>query len=96
MTNQSINDKIIAYLVKYEPYRIAVFGSYARNENTKDSDLDILIHLKKSISLLELVKIQRELSDITGIKVDLLTQGALKNNKLKNYIEKDLKIIYQC
>jgi len=90
-----IEQKIINYLLVYEPIYIGIFGSYSRNEQNKNSDIDILIKLKKSVSLLQLIKIQDELSDNLVIKVDLLTEGAIKNNRIKQNIEKDLKIIYK-
>ena len=95
MTDKILNQKIIDYLLNYSPSKIGIFGSYSRNENNQNSDLDILIKFNQPISLLQLVKLERELTEILGIKVDLLTDGALKNQKLKNYIEKDLVIIYQ-
>ena len=95
MTDQILIQKIIDYLAKYNPSKIGIFGSYSRNENTQNSDLDILVKLEQSISLLQLVRIERELSELLGIKVDLMTEGALKNQKLKKYIENDLVIIYQ-
>ena len=95
MTDQILNQKIIDYLLRYRPSKIGIFGSYSRNENNQNSDLDVLVKLEESISLLQLVRIERELSETLGIKVDLITEGALKNKKLKSYIEKDLVIIYQ-
>ena len=50
---------------------------------------------KSRFGLLQLVRIERELSDILGIKVDLVTEKALKNKKLKEYILHDLQIIYE-
>lgn len=95
MITAILNEKIISYLSHYSPLKIGIFGSYARNENNSKSDLDILISLKTSISLLQLVRMERELSEILGVKVDLITEGALKNKKLKKYIQQDLKIIYE-
>jgi len=95
MTDQILNQKIIDYLLRYRPSKIGIFGSYSRNENNQNSDLDVLVKLEESISLLQLVRIERELSETLGIKVDLITEGALKNKKLRTYIEKDLVIIYQ-
>jgi predicted nucleotidyltransferase len=86
---------IIDTLKPFNPVKIGIFGSYARNENRPDSDLDILINLRSSISLLQLVHIERELSELLGVKVDLVSDGAIKNRKLRNYIEADLKIIFQ-
>jgi predicted nucleotidyltransferase len=86
---------IIDTLKPFNPVKIGIFGSYARNENRPDSDLDILINLRSSISLLQLVHIERNLSELLGVKVDLVSDGAIKNRKLRNYIEADLKIIFQ-
>lgn len=95
MISAKIKQKIIDYFKSYKPVKIGVFGSFARNENTPKSDIDILINFKNTISLFQLVKFERELSELLGIKVDLVTENALKNWKLKQYIEKDLQIIYQ-
>jgi hypothetical protein len=74
---------------------VGVFGSYARGENQKGSDLDVLIAFEYQISLLKLVQIEQELSDKLGIRIDLVTENSLKNSRLKAYIEKDLITIYQ-
>ena len=95
MIDNQIQNQVINTLLPYEPFRIGVFGSYARGENNENSDLDILISFKRKISLLKLVQIQQELSDKLGIKVDLVTENGLKNPRLKNYIKKDLISIYQ-
>jgi len=89
------SSKIVNYLEEYDPLKIGVFGSYVRGEQTSKSDLDILINLKKRIGLLQLVRIERELTELLGVKVDLVTEDSLKNERLKAYIEKDLMIIYQ-
>lgn len=82
-------------MLVYEPVYIGIFGSYARNEQSDKSDLDILIKLKNTVSLLKLVKIQEELSEKLQKKVDLLTEGAIKNIRIKRNIAKDFKIIYK-
>ena len=95
MLDPEKNKIIIDYLQAYNPVKIGIFGSYARNESRPDSDLDILINLNTAISLFQLVRIERELSELLGVKVDLVTEGAIKNQKLRKYIEADLKIIFQ-
>jgi predicted nucleotidyltransferase len=83
MDRKYIDTTIINYLEPYKPERIGIFGSYAREEQTKDSDIDILVSFKETISLFDLVRIHQELSDLLGIKVDVVTEGALKNETLK-------------
>jgi len=96
MIDSAKNKIIVDYLQQYNPVKIGIFGSYAREENRPDSDLDILINLNTTISLFQLVRFERELSELLGVKVDLVSDGAIKNQKLRNYIEADLKIIFQA
>lgn len=93
--NKELHTKLLHHLLPYDPVRIGVFGSFARKENKKGSDLDILIKFKDKISLLKLVQIEQELSDKLGIPIDLVTENSLKNQRLKKYIEKDLITIYE-
>ena len=92
---QKISNTILSYLINYNPEMIGLFGSYSRNENKKGSDIDILVKFKETLSLLQLIRIENELSKKLGIKVDLVTEGAIKNTRIKLSIKKDLKIIYQ-
>lgn len=95
ITNQQ-KQVIIDHLKPLRPFRIGVFGSYARNENKQDSDLDILVALDYSLkpSLLDLIGVEQSLTDALGIRVDLVTEKSL-HPYLKPYIEKDLKIIFE-
>jgi len=93
--NPEVTNIIINTLREYNPEMIGVFGSYARNENTGKSDIDILVRFKSTLSLLQLVHIENLISQKLGIKVDLVTEGAIKNKLLKESIRKDLQIIYQ-
>jgi len=92
---QNMSNIIISTLKRFYPERIGIFGSYAREENTPESDLDILVKFKNGITLLQLINLENELSEKLGIKVDLVTEGAITNKKLKKYIQKDLKIIFE-
>ena len=95
MDRVEIDSSIINYLRPFGPERIGIFGSYAREEHTPESDIDILVKFKETLSLLELAKIHRELSQLLGKKVDLVTEPSLKNERLKKYIFNDLQIIYE-
>ena len=95
MERSEINTDIIKYLKPFEPERIGIFGSFARNEDTVESDIDILVKFKNIISLFDLVRIHRELSQILVKNVDLVTESSIKNKKFKKYIYNDLKIIFE-
>ncbi len=95
MLSEETNQKIIRYLQKYDPVMIGIFGSYARGENLPDSDLDILVNLRARFGLMEYVGMELDLTKLLGVKVDLVTVNALKNERLKKYIYNDLKIIFQ-
>ena len=94
MIMQDIERTLIAILSKHDVTRIGIFGSCARGEAYPDSDLDVLVDFRKTKSLLTLVRIERELSEALGIKVDLLTEGAISPH-LIDRIKADLKVIYQ-
>lgn len=93
--DKELQAKLIHYLLPYHPARISVFGSFARGDNKKGSDLDVLIKFKDRISLLKLVQIEQELSDKLGIPIDLVTENSLKNPRLKQYINNELITIYE-
>lgn len=65
---------------KFDVQQIGIFGSYARGEAKENSDLDVLIELKKDsrMSLLGLSIFEDWLSDKLGIKVDLVLKSTLK------------------
>ena len=95
MTRQEIDIAIINYLKPYHPKRIGIFGSVARNEHTSESDIDILIKFGDVPSLFEFVRMENDLTDILGRKVDLVSEGALNNERLKGYIFQDLQVIFE-
>lgn len=52
---------------------IRVFGSFARGEETVDSDIDLLIELEPKRSLIDIISLKYEIEDLTGRKVDVVT-----------------------
>ena len=70
---------MLPYLRKtYNIKEIAVFGSYIRKEQKATSDLDLLVSFSKVPGLLEFIRLENELSDRLGIKVDLVMKDLLK------------------
>lgn len=58
--------------------QLGIFGSFTRNEQRKDSDLDILVTFDRVPSLFQYIELENRLSDALGIKVDLVMEDALK------------------
>lgn len=64
-----------------EQYAVAtleVFGSYVRHEEKTDSDLDILVTFNEAPSLLKFIRLERQLSELLGVKVNLVLKDSLK------------------
>lgn len=88
------DDKIVRFMTRHGVERVGVFGSYARGEARPDSDLDLLVWFSEQKSLLGLIRIERELSELLGVKIDLLTEGAI-SPYLIDRIKRELKVIAQ-
>ena len=94
MNQSEIKIIILSQLKDYNVLKVGIFGSFARGENTKGSDLDILVEFKDSPSLLTLIKLENQLSEILGIKVDLVLAASHCNNNIFNtYINVESFII---
>ena len=76
---------------KYGLSNLAIFGSYARNQQTEESDLDILVEFNRPIGL-EFIDLADELEHILKLKVDLVSKKGLKERHLKS-IEKELEYV---
>lgn len=63
---------------KYNVKEIGIFGSYVRNEQKKKSDLDVLVTFDKTIDLFTFIELENYLSDILGVKVDLVMKEGIK------------------
>ena len=57
---------------------LGLFGSYVQGTPRKNSDLDILVEFTETPSLLEFIELEAYLSDLLGVKVDLVMKGTLK------------------
>ena len=58
--------------------RLSLFGSFARDEGREDSDVDLLVEFGRPIGLFHFVRLQRELGERLGRRVELVTPAALK------------------
>jgi uncharacterized protein len=63
---------------KFHVHSLEVFGSYVRNEQTPESDLDVLVTFDETPGLLAFIELEYLLTDLLGVKVDLVMKRALR------------------
>lgn len=63
---------------RYSVLSMGVFGSYIHQEQKPSSDIDILITFDDPPGFLKFIELENHLTDILGIKVDLVMADALK------------------
>jgi len=75
---------------RFKVKRLGLFGSFARNEPAKGSDIDILVEFQEPISLFKFIDLENHLGKILEKKVDLVSKKALKP-RLKKQILKEVR-----
>jgi hypothetical protein len=83
---------ITAILKKYGIREAAIFGSVARGEAKKGSDLDLMIQMGPMLNLFEYIRMKQELETVVGTKVDLVNKNKIKPS-LKPFIMQDLQYL---
>lgn len=90
---QKIAEISVPLLKKYGVVKAGIFGSYARGEQKKSSDIDMLVKINKDISLLKFVSLKQELEDILDSKVDLVEYETLKPLIRKQILQDEVRIL---
>ncbi len=74
---------------RYGIRRIGIFGSFVRGEAGEESDLDLLVEFEPEadVGLLRFVEAENHLSDLLGVKVDLVERAALRPRIGKHILE---------
>ena len=85
--------KIVKILKKNNVVKAGIFGSYARGEQKKNSDVDILAKIPKKINLFGVVGIKLELEDTLGKKVDLVEYKLIRPELKKIILNEEIRII---
>lgn len=88
-------DKVIEICRARGTRKVALFGSFVRGEARPDSDVDILVEFAQPTGFLALVRLERELSEVLGRKVDLLTEQSISPH-LRDRILNEQQVIYDA
>src|SRR3989304_977455 len=63
---------------KFKVKEIGLFGSYVRDEQSKKSDVDVLVTFYETVDLFSFIELENYLGDIFGVKVDLVMKDGIK------------------
>ena len=80
--------EVSAFCKRWHVTELALFGSVLREDFGPDSDIDVLIQFESEPTpgLFGIVRMERELSELFGRPVDLVTRGGVENSR--NYIRR--------
>ncbi len=84
---------ILETLKPFNPSYVGLFGSYARNEETKESDIDLVYDFKSNYSLFDLIDLQEALLKKLNKEVDLVSLRFMKPY-FKKYIANDIIVLF--
>ena len=93
---QAIINKLQTFFPAYPIEKAWVFGSYARGEETRKSDVDVMVRFDKDarITLFDYAGIMNNLKDLLHKKVDLVQEGRLRR-WARESAEKDKILVYE-
>lgn len=80
---QKLQKKIVPFAKRNSINYVAVFGSFARGEQTKKSDIDLMVSFTRPIGLFEFVDVKMKLEKKLQRDVDLVTPNGIRP-RLKN------------
>lgn len=88
-----IKRRVVPILRKNGIKRAGIFGSFARGEQKKGSDLDILVDIRDKRSLLGVIGLQLQLQDALKRKVDLMEYKELHPLIKRKILKEEVKIL---
>lgn len=93
IATKDIRARLVALLPnlqeRYSVHSLSIFGSYARGEQTSESDLDLLVEFRKTPDLYACGSMALDLEEALGIRVDLFTRSTLKQRMVPR-VNRDL------
>ena len=75
----------------YKIKNIGIFGSYAKNSAKEKSDIDLIVEFEEPVSLLGVIKAENYLTELLGIKVDLVSKEDIRKELKETHLK---EVIY--
>ena len=88
-----IKETALPILKKHGVSKAGIFGSYARGENRKRSDIDILIKIRADASLTDIIGLQLELKKAFKKKVDVVEYEVIRPELKKRILNDEVRIL---
>jgi predicted nucleotidyltransferase len=88
------NQGVLEFLKTQPIQKIYLFGSHARDEATRESDLDFLVDLEEKVDLFQFIAIKLSLEKMLHSKVDLISSNGI-SPRISPYIEREKVLIYE-
>ena len=95
ITAEELEKKTRSIFEKYNIKKAEVFGSCAKNEMKRGSDIDLLIEFDNLENPLQIVEIKRKIENIIRRKVHLITYSSLDHSPFREKILSETKVIYE-
>ncbi len=81
---EKISEKIKPVAQKYNLMYVWIFGSYAKNKQRKDSDIDILVRTEDVAEGFKIVEVKLALEEALEKEIDIVTTGSIKGSLLED------------
>ena len=94
LTIEDIKSKVVPLCDRYPVERLGLFGSYARGEADEESDIDLVVEMNKSVSMLQFLKLEADLELTLGKEIDLTESNSLINEAREN-MGKEIVVLYE-
>ena len=90
---EDIKKKIVPILKKNNVKKAGIFGSYARGEQKKNSDVDILVEVEKEADLIDIIRLKNTLEKAVKRKIDLVEYNCIRQEIRQNILREEMPII---
>jgi len=90
---EEIKRKLIPILRKNKVTKAGIFGSYARGEQSRKSDVDILIEINDKVGLVEFINLKMAIQELLRKKVDLVEYSTIRPEIRENIIRNEISIL---